>query len=309
MPASDTPNYTREAFLHPWNLTFLIVAMAVTFGVGIGAAQLGIDGTFVTNLLLLFTAAAELLFLGTVPRDARWQKAIRSRKAAEPKKAPSQKELFSTLSRTDQRRYGRLKRLQSEIKSNYEKLSYASQGLLDSHIKKINGLLDSYLTLLHQRERYAYAMQQTTQSELAAAIAALRQDMSDDPPRVRAVKERRLRILESRLTRSKKGRENLEILDAQLATIEDVVQYIHEQSLTLRNPEEITFQLDTLLEEVEETERSVMEVEDIFSSSIPGGGLSLEESPAPLLDDLDSDLDDLNRDLDGLTDARRSRER
>ncbi len=307
MPVSDTPNYTREAFLHPWNLTFLIVAMAVTFGAGI----LG-GGEVLTNLLLLFTAAAELLFLGTVPRDARWQKAIRSRKAAERKKAPSQKEVFSTLSRTDQRRYGRLKRLQSEIRANYEKLSYASQGLLDSHIKKINGLLDSYLNLLHQRERYAYAMQQTTQSELAAAIAALRQDMSDDPPRVRAVKERRLRILESRLTRSKKGRENLEILDAQLATIEDVVQYIHEQSLTLRNPEEITFQLDTLLEEVEETERSVLEVEDIFSSSIPGGGVSLDDPEPPLLDDLDSfdsNLDDLSRDLDGLTGSGRTRER
>jgi hypothetical protein len=296
MPAQQDPNYTREAFLHPWNLTFLIAALAITFGAGLLGA-----GEVVTNLLLLFTAAAELLFLGTVPRDARFQKAVRSLKAAERKKQPSQKEVFATLSRTDQRRYGRLRRLESDIKTNYEKLSYASQGLLDSHRKKIGGLLDSYLNLLHQRERYAYAMQQTTQSELAAAISALQQDMSDDPPRVRAVKERRLKILQSRLDRSKKGRENLEILDAQLATIEDVVQYIHEQSLTLRNPEEITFQLDTLLEEVEETERSVLEVEDVFSSAIPGEGAMLDEPEKPLLDQIDDDLNALDRDLDGLT--------
>lgn len=61
-------------------------------------------------------------------------------------------------------------------------------------------------------------------------------------------------------------RENLEIIEAQLDTIDDVIRYIHEQSLTLRNPEEITFQLDTLLSEVEETEAAVAEIEDVFAS-------------------------------------------
>jgi len=44
------------------------------------------------------------------------------------------------------------------------------------------------------------------------------------------------------------------------------VKYIHEQSWTLQNPEEISFQLDTLLEEVEETQASVEEIEEVFSS-------------------------------------------
>ena len=90
--------------------------------------------------------------------------------------------------------------------------------------------------------------------------------MADDAPRVRAIKERRRRILEQRLARIKKVRENLEIIEAQLDTIDDVIRYIHEQSLTLRNPEEITFQLDTLLSEVEETEAAVAEIEDVFAS-------------------------------------------
>ncbi len=252
-------NYTREAFLHPWNLTFLIAAMLTAFVVG------GVP--FVFNLVLLLTAAAELMFLGIVPRDPRFQRVIKSQKAAERAKAPSQKEIFNLLGRQNQRRYVRLRRLEKEIKSNYEKLSYASQGLLDSHLKKIDGLLDSYLNLLYQRERYEVAMQQSTQSEVSAAIAALKDDMRDDPPRVRAIKERRLRILSNRLERFKKGRENIEIIDAQLATVEDVTQYIHEQSLTMRNPEEITFQLDTLLSEVEETEKAVQEVEDVFASA------------------------------------------
>ena len=99
------------------------------------------------------------------------------------------------------------------------------------------------------------------------SIGELREDMIDDSPRVKAIKARRLKILEQRLIRFKKSHENLEIIEAQLETIEDVIKYIHEQSLTLRNPEEITYQLDLLLSEVEETESSIGEIEDVFASA------------------------------------------
>lgn len=255
-------NYTKEAFLNPWNLTFLIVAMAASFG-----SSLIFPGSeFLFNTILLFTAALELLFLGTVPRQARFRRAIKARQAAEHAKPPTQKELYRLLSRPNQRRYARLRDLEKKIESNYRKLSYASQGLLDSHINKIDGLLDSYLTLLSQKERYEQYAQRTEENEVVRSISSLREDMEDDPPRVRAIKARRLKILEQRLERFKKSHENLEIIEAQLETIEDVIKYIHEQSLTLRNPEEITYQLDLLLNEVEETEASISEIEEAFAS-------------------------------------------
>src|SRR5690606_29122709 len=183
-------------------------------------------------------------------------------------KPPSQKEIFQLLTRYSQRRYARLRKLEKEIATNYRKLSYASQGLLNSHLSKIDGLLDSYLNLLYQQERYEHYQHSSSETELHAAIAGLQEDMRDDPPRVRAIKQRRLRILEQRLERLKKSGENLDIIKAQLETIEDVTKYIHEQSLTLRNPEEITFQLDMLLSEVEETEATVEHLEEIFSQPV-----------------------------------------
>lgn len=253
-------NYTKEAFLNPYNLGFLIMAMLVAFFLS------GVEPWF--NVVLILAAALELIFLGIVPRDERFQRMIRSRRAREHARPPSQKEIFQLLTRVSQRRYARLRRLEKDIRTNYRKLSYTVQGLLDSHLKKINGLLDSYLNLLYQKERYEYSLQSNTEAEIARAIASLRRDLTDDSPRVRSIKERRLRVLEQRLERFKKGRENLEIIEAQLETVEDVVKYIHEQSLTLRNPEEITFQLDTLLKEVEETEASVQEVDDVFARSV-----------------------------------------
>lgn len=255
-------NYSREAFLHPWNLTFLIVSMMVAFGVSMTGA------TWPFDVALMFTAGAELAYLGIMPRNERFRKAIRSRRAAEHAKPLSQKELFQTLAAPDRRRYARLRKLEKEIRGNYRKLSYASQGMLDSHLKKIDGLLESYMKLLYQKERYEFSAQSGVESEVLRSIASLRVDMADDTPRVRAIKARRLRILEQRLERSKKGQENLEIIEAQLETIEDVIKYIHEQSLTLRNPEEISFQLDTLLTEVEETQASVEELEEVFANPV-----------------------------------------
>lgn len=262
-------NYTKEAFLNPYNLGFLIMAMLTAFFLS------GTEPWF--NIVLILAAASELMYLGVVPRNERFRRAIKSQRAAEHAKPPSQKEIFQVLSRQSQRRYARLRKLEKDIQSNYAKLSYATQGLLDSHLKKINGLLDSYLNLLYQKERYEYAMQSNAESEVVRAIQSLRVDMEDDSPKVRSIKQRRLRILEQRLDRFKRGNENHEVIEAQLETIEDVVKYIHEQSLTLRNPEEITFQLDTLLSEVEETEASIAELEDVLSPSLPG-----------LLDDIDT---------------------
>jgi DNA repair exonuclease SbcCD ATPase subunit len=250
-------NYTKEAFLNPYNLGFLIMAMLVAFFLS------GTEPWF--NIVLILAAALELMYLGIVPRDERFQRVVRSRRAREHARPPSQKEIFQLLTRISQRRYARLRKLEKDIRTNYRKLAYSVQGLLESHLKKINGLLDSYLNLLYQKERYDYSLQSNTENEIARAISTLRADLEDDSPRVRAIKERRLRVLEQRLARFKKGRENLEIIEAQLETVEDVVKYIHEQSLTLRNPEEITFQLDTLLKEVEETEASVQELDDVFT--------------------------------------------
>ena len=276
-------NYTKEAFLNNWNLAFLVVG---------AVASVILTGTLGLPVWLpfLFVTAGELLYLGMMPRNERFRRHIRSQKIAERHKPPTQKEIYQHLSRRSQRRYVRLRKLKDEIRANYQSLSYASQGLLDSHLRKIDNLLDSYLNLLNQRERYRSYMDSATEHEVEKAMESLKKDMEDDSERVRAVKKRRLRVLEQRLARFKKGHENLEIIGAQLGTIEDVVKYIHEQSWTLQNPEEISFQLDTLLNEVEETQESVQEIEEVFSS--PGDMLGdtelfADEETAPLEDDIE----------------------
>jgi len=229
--------------------------------------------------------------LGVMPRHERFKRHVRSQKRAERHQGPSQREIFSQLRNRSQRRYAKLRKLKDQIQANYQKLSYASQSILDNHVEKIDGLLDSYLDLLHQRERYRDFMDSATESRILESIEMLKKDMADDTERVRAVKKRRLKVLERRLARFRKARENLEIIGAQLSTIEDVVRYIHEQSWTLQNPEEVTAQLDTLLREVEETQGSIHEIEEVFTS--PSDYIGEEE---------EEDLETLDTELQAATD-------
>jgi len=285
----DDINYTKEALFNTWNLVFLLTVAVVAAGLGMA----GLFPGWLPQLLLLLGGGAELVYLGVMPRHERFQRYVRAEKRSERHQAPSQREIFSQLRNQSQRRYAKLRKLKDQIEANYQKLSYASQGILGSHVQKIDGLLDSYLDLLHQRERYRDFMDSATEAQILDSIEALKKDMADDAERVRAVKQRRLKVLERRLARFRKAHENLEIIGAQLSTIEDVVRYIHEQSWTLQNPEEVTAQLDTLLQEVEETQDSIREIEDVFAA------------PADYLDDeMEEDLEALDAELDETMDGR-----
>jgi hypothetical protein len=259
----DEPiNYYREAFMEPMNLVFLITALVVAV----------LTGGLVANVLMLFAAAAELMYLGTLPRNERYRKVVRSRKAVEERTKPaSQHNAVAQLNPEDRRRYVRFRKYEEGIRDSFSRLSYASRGLLDGHLQKLDRLLDQYLQLLTLKERYSEYQYQTDEGQIVGAIETLQAEIAaSESPRVAAVQGRRLSILQKRLDLYKKAGENLAVIDGQLRTIEEVTLYLRDQALTMQNPENVSFQLDTLVSEVEETQASVGEIEDLFTGDIAG---------------------------------------
>ncbi len=290
----------------PANLAALLVALVTA---------IAIAPALPFNVMLAFIAAAELLYLGTVPRNERFRRVVHSRLGAAQRKRSTDGETFRTLDKDSQKRYVRFRNMERAIKDNYAKLPYSSQGLLDAHLKKLDGLLDAHLNLLKLREGLVRFARRGGEGEIADAIAALRTEMEADPPRVRAIKGQRLAILEKRLDRFKTAGENLAVIDAQLATIEDVTRYVYEQSLTMQNPEEVGFQLDTLISEVEETQASIRSLDEALADPMSSfDALDLEAFDASRAEREGALGRDVLDDLDSLTgDApvppRRSRER
>ncbi len=249
MSEEETINFTREAFLHPVNLGMLLVAAISAFAMsGMGS---------VASLTLTIAFGVELMYLGIVPRLPRFRKNVKFRKLHE-KDATDDKTIFHELDRKSQKRFLSLKHLTKLIKENFDKLPYSSQGLLENIRDKIEDLSSNYLNLLDLHKRYQLYMNTSVEERLKAEVEKEERKMEDmDSDRLKETTARRVAILRKRLKKFEVAKENYLICETHIETIEDAIQYIYEQSMTMSDPEEIGLQLDNLLDEVEETSQLI----------------------------------------------------
>lgn len=259
MPEDKNVNYTREAFLNPINLGVLLACTITAFLIN--------DGGAIPSVILSLAFGVELLYLGVVPNLPKFRKNIKLKKLKERDKSVEDKTIFEELNSDNQKRFLVLKHLSRLIKQNFDKMPYTSQGLLGSVHKKIEGLLSNYLNLLELHKRYGDLIHTDTVDQLKIKISKAKEDIKEaDSEKLQSIKSRRLKILTKRLERLSSAHEKYDICQSQLETIEDAVRYIYEQSMTMNDPEELGYQLDNLLAEVEETSSIIQDIEgDVFT--------------------------------------------
>lgn len=239
-------NYVKEAFFHPINLGLLFTSTLTAFFIN--------DFGLIPNALLTITFGLELMYLGVIPRLGSFRKSIKLKKWKEREPIEETRSVFHSLNPIHQKRFLVLKHLTLKIKENFEKQPYTSQGLLSNIEKKIEGLMNNYINLLDLNQRFSIFIDSVNENQLVQELQQEQEEMeSIESSRLKERKKRRIMILEKRLERIKSAKERHEICTTELDTIEDAIQYIFEQSMTMNNPEEIGFQLDTLLMEAEET--------------------------------------------------------
>lgn len=260
MNNQDSINFTREAFLHPFNLGFLFTAALTAFFVN--------DIGLMSNFVFTMAIGIELVYLGVIPKTDAFKRLVLSRAVKEKPTKLKEKELFYNLNTQSQKRFLVLKHISDKIQSNFNKFPYTSKGLTGSIQQKIDDLLSNYIAMLDSYERYEAYIRATREADLELEIAELMDELNSiDSEKLRQIKNRRLAIIRKRREKLKVARERLQICESQLETIEDAVRYIYEQSITMANPEQIGFQLDNLLNDVEET---VNIVEDLEDDLLPG---------------------------------------
>lgn len=283
-----TINFTREAFLHPLNMGMLFTSTLAAFFLN--------DVGQVSNLIFTVAFGMELMYLGIVPRLPRYQKSVRMRKLRERNEAMEERIVFQELDRKSQKRFLVLKHLSKLIKQNFDKLPYSSQGLLENIRNKIQELLSNYLTLLDLNKRYRTYIDSSLEKKLHSDIEREEKLIAEtDSERLKNTKKRRLTILKKRLKRFEAAKEKSMICETHLETIEDAVRYIYEQSMTMSDPEEIGFQLDNLLMEVEETSQII---NDLDEEILPMYNDSVSELS------LDDELEETQEELDNVTNTK-----
>jgi hypothetical protein len=248
--------YVKAAFR--WQYNWISLAGAAGFALLSGSA-----------LPLLLAGGLELIYLSTVPHNSRFQRLVRSWQYAEQKKQQQRglSDLFRELPPEMRARYARLDGVCQTIRENYKRLTSTSQMFAEQMESKLDGLSQSYVRLLNSAFHHRQYLNTTNPDVIRKEAAGLQGDLDRDPPKVQEINRKRIEILGKRIEKFDKIKENCQVVDAQCAAIEDVLQLIRDQSVTMHDPQQISEHLDNLVKDVEQTEETVREVESIFDLS------------------------------------------
>jgi soluble cytochrome b562 len=274
----DSTTYLKEAFKIQYNL--IALGSLALFALISGSA-----------LPIMLGAGLELIYLSVVPQSSRFQRLVRSWKYDEQKR---QKEvglnaIFQELPPEMRLRYADVDKLCRSILENYSHLSASSQMITQQMEQRLQGLAQSYLRLLYAAHQYRQYLLTTSPNAIQKDINDLQKGLATDPPKVQDINRKRIEILTKRLEKFDKAQESGKVVDAQCAAMEEVLQLIRDQSVTLRDPQQVSDQLDNLVKDVEQTEETVKEVESIFDMASPemAGSLAPLASSMPAPPDAD----------------------
>ena len=262
-------NYVKEAFHLQYNWIAMLSA---------GAFAL-VSGSF---LPIILAGGLELMYLAIVPQNWRFQRLVRSWKFAKQQQQHQQKlsEMLGSLPAELQSRYVHAAQVCGSIRSNFAQFSSTSQIFLQQIDSRLQGLLNGYARLLLAVAQQQQYLKSTEQDGIKHEIASLQRTLSSDPPKVQEINKKRIEILTKRLEKFDKISENRKVVDAQCSAVEDVLMLVRDQSVTMRDPQQVSERLDSLVHDVEQTEQTVQQVEAIFSGMSPDldGLMSLDDT-------------------------------
>lgn len=177
------------------------------------------------------------------------------------------KKILSSLPQSDREKFQRLVAVCDEIKKNYAALHPATQFFLDAITQKLDRLLARYLRIRQVYDRSEKYLSSTGYGELQNKLQHINTDIRQANERIRDVQEKQKAILEKRLEKRSKVEDNNNILRTQLETIEQFILLMKDQSLTLKEPGEVTGQIESMMGEVESTESTVKELEGFYDEN------------------------------------------
>ena len=257
----DETNYVTAAL--KWQYNWIGLLGAAAFAIVSG-----------TGLPLVLAAGLELIYVAVVPQSSRFRRLVRSWQFAEEKKRHEQKmrQMLFELPPPVQQRYAAVQQVVQQIRTNYDRLSSSSQIFVGQAEEKFRWLLYGYLRLLQSAFQQRQYVQTCDANTIMTEIKQLEGTLARETPKVQEINRKRIEILKKRLEKFEKIRENWRVVEAQCSAIQDVLALIRDQSMTMRDPQELTDRLDTLVQDVEQTETAVREFEAMFDmgmSDIP----------------------------------------
>lgn len=250
--------YFRKLLLNPFNL-YMALAVAA-FGL--------ITGHF---LVLPVALAAELVVLAVVPRTKVFRKHIDEglREMERGAAAKVREALAAQMTDVHRQELERLEFLVEGIRENTRRHGGTVKLALDEHLG-LGRLTSSYIQLAISYREKTTSLAMMDRQRLIENIETLQAvDGSSRAPRMRRLVQRRLSIAQRHIEHWDRTREQLEATAHQLATIAELIQFLHAQSMAAcSSPQEVSDEIDRFMAEFRENEGTLRELAEFGSDGL-----------------------------------------
>jgi len=238
-----------------------------------------LGGTALVSLIalnplpLLFLLGTELVLLPVLDSGPLRRLVARRRlEIARAEAAANRANSIADLTPSNGKRYAAMENLCALIETNYQSLTGISQAYLGEQRGKLDTILQGYLNRLMAVQRYERLPAGRTTDEVTEEIEVLEQELAepDLPKRAAAALAKNLELKRKLLTSISEIGGTMKALVTELDSIESLLEMLHQNSISLRDPQAIAHDLDTIVRQSEESDRIVREVESMLSADTGG---------------------------------------
>ncbi len=258
MTDKPKPPYTRYAFRNPYNYAVMggfASAAALT-----GNWWLGLAGAGVEALWMLFAPDSRIL-----------QKTWFDRRHAEEEKVRTNAELdakFRLLPEASRTRCLTLRETKEQINKLAEENPSFTQDLLSGELKKLDDLVNGFVELSVTGARYQDYLASVNLDGIERDIRRYQAivDQSEAASDKHSLAQKNIAVLQKRKDKYAEIKNYLSSARGQLELIENTFRLLADQIVTMRSPNELSGQLDELLDGVEAVQQTTRETDRLLQA-------------------------------------------
>jgi len=249
--------YVKKAFANPYNLSLLaggLVASALTLN----------------PLLAVITVGLEILWMTNAPGSKKlqewlWDPEYDAQERAQEEAARAER--LKNLTESDRERVIDLIVRQQEINSLAAQNPSFTGELLRTELVKTDRLVEAFIEMANTCSRYEAYLESIDLTELERDRRRWESTVRNDERGLAEtdIARKNLAIIMKRFDKMKEIRHYLMLARGQLDLIENSFQLIADQIVTMQSPQELTGQLDELLDGVESIKQTAADTERMLN--------------------------------------------
>ena len=277
-------SYVKEAVKEPLNIWAMVLFVALAVFAATAAPDFGFLVWLAWWIPLGVGAAAEVLYLSTMPNTPGYRRLVdqRNRRRALAERNRKREELVKSFDPREREAVEYLRWMKNEIYKNYKKFTGVVE--VPERIETLDVYWESYVDLLDTYRRRKNHMRsinrQTIQNQIQQAERAIASAPDDDTQRLY---QTNLEFLQKRMKTYNDIERSMKRVEAQLQSIEIFFGLVNDQVITMPTPEHISsLDFESLLSSIELTKEILDETAPIMNQLDVSERSSSQQGRPPL---------------------------